>query len=194
MRVKQSVWGVCLALCLLAAGCRRAAVPVIETSATESNPTVISVSEGAIIAGATIALRASTGQVAIGDRVEVVVIVESVEGLYGAEVYLAFDPALLAVMDADADAEGVQMAPGDLLAPDIVVLNAADNSAGTIGYAVAQMHPHEPVDGDGALLHVAFEALASGEAEVTIQNALFASVDGEAIEAAVQGFVTIEIR
>src|SRR5262245_43854470 len=49
------------------------------------------------------------------DVLTVDVMAENVTDLYGLEVHLKYDPAVLAVQDAKADQEGVQIEAGTLL-------------------------------------------------------------------------------
>ncbi len=60
--------------------------------------------------------------------------------VYGAQVELAFDPAVLEVV-------GSAVTPGACPQPDFVVANSADNTAGTIDYTVTQLNPTPPCDG-----------------------------------------------
>jgi len=100
--------------------------------------------------------------------------VEEVTDLYGGRVQLSFDPTVLQVRDADprSSAPGVQIRPGDFLDPfhQFVLVNQADNSAGTIDFAVTQLHPATARSGSGVLATVTFEALAQGSSPVHFVN------------------------
>lgn len=78
-------------------------------------------------------------------------------GLFGAEVHVSFDPAMIEVIDANTSTEGVQATLGALLSPDFVVLNRADNVASTIDIALTQVRPTLASEGDGTLLSSRFE-------------------------------------
>lgn len=99
---------------------------------------------------------------AAGETVTVDIKIKNVSDLYGAEVHLAFDPALLKVVDADPIMDGVQIAPSTdffpfapgqyfiepetgkkyyhAYSPDtggyFVAQSEADNTAGTINYVI----------------------------------------------------------
>ena len=81
---------------------------------------------------------------------------DNVVDLYGLHIHVKFDPAKMQIRDADPDREGIQIAPGDLPAPDFVALNMVDNEHGMLDYAVMQTSPHQPVSGSGvaAVIHV----------------------------------------
>jgi len=101
-------------------------------------------------------------EVAIGATTTVNVRIENVVNLYGAEVHLVFNPALLEVVDADSGRDGVQIQPGPFLSPDFVAKNNADQTTGRIVFAIAQMPPHEPVSGSGVLATITVRGKAAG--------------------------------
>ena len=105
-----------------------------------------------------------------GQTVDLDIRVEQVTDLYGGRVQLSFDPSVLQVRDADprGSAPGVQIRPGDFLDPfnQFVLVNQADNTAGTIDFAVTQLHPATARSGSGVLATVTFEALAQGSSAV----------------------------
>lgn len=119
-----------------------------------------------------------------GETKEVTVWIDSVTGLAGAEVHLTYDPALVEVVDADQDVEGVQVAHGDFLPPDFVAVNQADSEEGTIDYAVALMPPHEPVAGSGPLVMINLQGVAPGETTLAISEVLLADSNGYPIPVA----------
>jgi hypothetical protein len=47
-----------------------------------------------------------------GETVSVDVLIRNAPLIYGAEVHITFDPAMLAVMDADTRQAGIQITPG----------------------------------------------------------------------------------
>ena len=88
-------------------------------------------------------------QIEVGEIVEVRVMLDDVEDLYGIEFRIRFDPTFVWVVDVDPAETGVQIALGDFPSPDFVSRNEADNVAGRIRYAVTQMWPSEPRSGSG---------------------------------------------
>lgn len=125
----------------------------------------------------------------VGQVVELVVQVNDVVGLMGLDVRLAWDPALLVLVDSDDQAAGAQALPGDLPLPDYVVRNVADNEAGTLRYAVSQTGEHQPVTGSGTAVTLRLQALATGEAEVALVDAKLVDAQGDAIQAERAGAV-----
>jgi hypothetical protein len=85
-------------------------------------------------------LRISPPQpiVTMGELITVVLALDDVSNLYGADIHLTFDPGLLEVADADSSRPGVQIIQGQF--PDasagIVTQCVADNEAGTVDYAL----------------------------------------------------------
>lgn len=113
--------------------------------------------------------------------------IENVEGLYGLDIRLAFDPTAVQVVDADTAAEGLQTRGGDLLKPDFVVRNLADNEAGTVWFALTQLNPSEAVTGSGVVFTVTFRGLAAGKSSpLTITYQKLASRTGDLIPASAE--------
>jgi len=132
----------------------------------------------------TILIQPSPSDVTVGDTITVEIQIENVTDLYGVDVRLSFDPALLEVQDADGNpANGVQIKTGTFPAPDEVVKNEVDNAAGTIWYAVSQrrdLHP-DPVSDNGTLASVTFKGLAEGTSSVAFTYWKLVEIDGTEI-------------
>lgn len=124
-----------------------------------------------------------TSEIQVGNSVNVDIVIENVADLYGLDVRLSFDPALLEVEDADPGTAGVQIHKGTLPAPDFVVKNEVDNEAGTIWYAVTQLNPTEAVSGSGVAASLAFKGLAGGTSSVAFTYQKIVKRDGEQIPA-----------
>lgn len=79
---------------------------------------------------------------------------------------LTFDPHLIAVVDADPDAEGIQIEPGPSLQESgaVVTVNQADNTDGRIEFEVTGLPLTPVVD---QLASITWLGLAEGVAEVT---------------------------
>jgi hypothetical protein len=99
--------------------------------------------------------------------------------LYGLHVALRFNPDLLTVQDINQEQEGVQIAPGVLPAPDFTVLNTADNDQGMVEYAVTQLNPRQPAQGDGVVAVIHFQGVGSGVSPLTLAYAKLSNPDGE---------------
>lgn len=125
--------------------------------------------------GATVRLEPLPGQKG-ADVMTLAIRIENATRLYGVEVHLAFDPARLQVQDADPAKEGVQIQAGDFPSPDFVVQNQADNTKGTIDYAVTQLAPRQPVDGSGVLATVTVKG--KDTSSLTFVEAKLANPDG----------------
>lgn len=122
--------------------------------------------------------------------------IEDVNGLYGADARLTFDPALLAVQDADPGKAGIQIELGPLLTSGtyFIVINAADNVSGTIRLALTQLNPTEPVTGSGVLARVTFKPVGpTGVSPIHFTQVQLASRTGSPIPATTQDG-TIDIQ
>jgi hypothetical protein len=109
-----------------------------------------------------------------GDTVDLDIRVEDVNDLYGGRVQITFDPTVIRVMDADPrpSMPGVQITAGDFLDlfNQFVLVNEADNTAGTIDFAVTQLHPATAVSGSGVLATVEFEGVGPGRSDVVLAD------------------------
>jgi len=116
-----------------------------------------------------------------GTRVEVPIAIRGVEALYAVDIELQFDPALLAVEDANPNMDGVQPALGTFLDAGLTLFNDVDNDAGVLRFAMTQANPSEPKSGEGVLLVLYFQALAEGESSLTVNMVELSDRLGEAI-------------
>jgi hypothetical protein len=110
-------------------------------------------------------------------RVLVNLMVADVVDLYGVDVQLRYDPSQLQVEDANPRLEGIQIAPGPLLAADerFVVTNKVDATAGLITFVATLLNPAPPVSGQGVLATIAFRILGNGPYSVEIVRAQLVS-------------------
>ncbi len=150
-------------------------VPV-PTAAATASPTEPVPSGTAV----TVGLVGAPTEAQAGDTFEVAVSVVSIVDLYGAELHLRFDPALLQVVDQRGGA-AERVDDGDLLVVRFTAQNVVDQEEGRVDYAVAQMPPSKGASGDGSLARIRFQALAPGVATITLDDVLLASSKGEAI-------------
>ena len=136
----------------------------------------------AAAAAPTVVLGGAVLEVAAGQTEPLSVTVADVQDLYGLEIHLRFDPAVVQVADADPSKDGIQVAAGDFLSADFVAQNQADNQAGSIDYAVTQVNPNEPRSGSGTLLVIRFQGGAAGGASpLEVTNGILTTLDGDLI-------------
>ncbi len=137
----------------------------------------------AAAAGATVSLAPTPLQIPTGQVIPLAVKVANVEGLYGFDVKIKFDPTVIQIEDADPNMPGVQWLPGDFLSYDLSPVNTADNAAGTAQLVVSQLNPAEAKSGTGTLASLYVKGKAAGTAAVEITGLTLASRDGMAIPA-----------
>ena len=131
----------------------------------------------------TVQVMPQTAKVRRGQQATVDLLIDQVEGLYGAQVRLTFDPDVIEVVDADPAQDGVQVEPGTIPSPDYVVRNTADNRAGTIDYALTQVTPRDPANGGGVLARVTFRGRTVAVSEVRFDQIVLATNEGGTIAA-----------
>ena len=120
--------------------------------------------------------------ISVGQTVALAVKVADVQDLYGFDVQVRFDPSVVAAVDADPNAPGLQAVSGDFLSPDFVVRNTLDTVTGTGQFAVTQLNPSEAKSGSGTLFTIYFSGVAADRTSpVEITEATLATRDGDAI-------------
>lgn len=133
-------------------------------------------------------VKPASGNYGWGETIDIEVWIEDVDGLYAGDVQLSFDPQVLAVVDANPATPAIEMFPrNDLLSPDWVIRNVANNQAGTTWYAVSQLNPSQAVSGSGAFFSFQFKTKGVGKTEVGVHYRKLASRDGIEIQADAAG-------
>ncbi len=121
-----------------------------------------------------IALQVGQGQVET-----LKIILENAKGVYGVDYQATFDPNIVEIVDADPVREGVQMISGDFIKADFVVINLADNKAGTLHYVAAQVNPTPPATGSGVVLLIQFRGkVLGGQSDLTVTSVQIADQRG----------------
>lgn len=102
----------------------------------------------------------------VGGTATVVLRAQDVVNLNGYRASLAFDPAVLEVVDADPALPGVQITLlNTFINPQMLMGNEANNSLGMI-VAMAMQMSASPVSGSGDLVSITFRGKALGVSEV----------------------------
>lgn len=130
---------------------------------------------------ATLRCRVEKTTVAVGEETTFFLDIENVSNLYGYELNLTYDAALVHFVDADAGEAGVNLQIGGFLSPDFIVFNEADNSVGNVRLALTQLSPSPAVDGSGELAQATLVGVAPGQAAFTFSNVVLSDPAGEAI-------------
>jgi hypothetical protein len=112
----------------------------------------------------------------VTDTIGVDIYVSDVADLFGADVRLAFDPAVLQVVDADPATPGVQVTWGPLLtsggpASYIEQFNEASNVGGTVKLVISKWKGL-PVSGSGVLAHINFTSTTPGLSNIRFTQAI----------------------
>ncbi len=117
-----------------------------------------------------ITLDPSVNNAAVGSEFELVVRIDNVVRLLGAQYRITFDATQLQVMDADPATDGVQIGGAEIFdSPPFTAVNAADNGAGTIEYSVTWVKPtpdSRPPSGSGVLGRITLRVVGEGSSTV----------------------------
>jgi hypothetical protein len=120
----------------------------------------------------------------VGDTVNVDIEIDDVSELYAIEVHVAFDAARLQVLDDNPAEAGVQILPGSLFPksdPSYLVINQADNTAGTIDFAITLLAPEGPLNGSGTLATIRLATRMAGTAQLSWAFTQMADGNGQTI-------------
>jgi hypothetical protein len=159
---------------------------VLSTGCTERDGAASVENQESEMVGTVVEVVPEDADIKSGETTQIAVNIRQVENLYGVEVHINFDADRLVVIDADPEEGGVQVMPGHFPQPDFIAQNQVDGTSGTLDYAVAQMPPHEAVNGDGTLFTFDVQGKAPGEADITLIQVLLATSEGEPIETALR--------
>ncbi len=101
-----------------------------------------------------------------GEIISMTMHLESVPAASGVDIYLAYDPAILLVLDADVLTDSVQIEPGTCPEPDFIIVNEANILSGTLQYAVVDTGIN-PGCTSGEVAQIAFQCVGIGTSDVT---------------------------
>ena len=140
-----------------------------------------------IIAGA----NAATVQQ--GKQIALLISIENVTGLYSVQVRVTWDPAILEIVDADPDQDGIQVATGEFFSDDaLTIINSADNISGTLDFGVTLSGDASSLNGDGILAQVTFYARQDGFTPLNLSYVRLYDSEARSIEATIQvGEITV---
>jgi hypothetical protein len=125
------------------------------------------------VSGSGTTVRVDSATIGVGQEANVSVWIENVTGLYGGDVRLAFDPAVIAV---------VSMTAGTMPYPDFLV--RCRYTVSTTWYAAVQLNPRPPASGTGVMYTVRVRGIAVGTTALHITYSKLATRDGMVIPAA----------
>jgi hypothetical protein len=108
-------------------------------------------------------------------------LIEDVQGLYGLELQLAFDPDVVQVADADPNALGVQIQPSDCWEDGFVAVNRVENGSGRIDFAATRLRPARAISGDLEILTITLDARISGTGALNVKSAILSTREAEEI-------------
>ncbi len=116
-----------------------------------------------------------------GETANLEISVDNVQDLYGIELHLKFDSQVVELVDADPSKDGVQIQAGEWLKAGFAAQNTVDNEQGTLDFAATLLNPAEPLQGAGSLVSLRVKAKGAGISVLTLEGAILANREGEAI-------------
>jgi LysM repeat protein len=122
-----------------------------------------------------------------GQTAVVEIKINNVEDLFGVDIKVSYNPAILEVVDANPSTPGTQIAPGDM--PDVsggqglVQVNTVDTAGGTVSYAAVRLNPAPAQSGSGKIASITFKGKAAGTSPISLVSAILADQTARAISA-----------
>ena len=140
-------------------------------------------------AGAEVAIAPPVGDLVAGQPTTLDIVAQSVNNLYGAELHLRFDPAVVRLEDGDDQQAGLQLTPGSLLDPTqgSVIINRADNQAGTAVFAITLLNPAPAVEGSGVLARLTVVPLQPGVLRIELESIRLITRDMQTLDVSARG-------
>jgi len=131
----------------------------------------------------TITLSPTPATITGCETVAIQIMVNDVVDLYGVDVRLSFNPAVLEVVD-DLPDSGINIQPEETFLTNLwVVRNEVNNGTGTIWYAATQLYPSTPKSGSGALATIHLKAKTMGTSAMSFTYTKLAEINGVVIPA-----------
>jgi hypothetical protein len=146
-------------------------VYTVTLTATDSDAMQTQVEVG-IVVGANLYLEPGLRMIQVGQDTTFDLMVDGVRNLYGLQLELAFDPAVMEVVDAYPGVPGIQIEEGNFFIPENLIFNQVDNTAGTIKYAASLQGAKPGVTGGGRLARLTFHSKTPGVSNVDFTRAI----------------------
>ena len=128
-------------------------------------------------AAAVLSVSASPNPAVVGTTVDLSILIDDIDDLYGYQFSLAFDPT---VLQATLVTEGDFLAGGGNTSPGI---GGIDNATGAVSYVYnTLLGPAAGVSGSGTLAHIRFDVIGVGSTPLTFTDALFLDSQSAGIE------------
>ncbi|MFQ5855330.1 MAG: cohesin domain-containing protein [Anaerolineae bacterium] len=171
-------------------------LPRFQTDVNPTGPALLTPTPSATpsVPATAVVISPASSTVSLGGVVTSAVEVVNVAGLYATEVHVRFDPAIVQVVDADAERPGVQVAPGSLFVSrnHFLAVNRVNNDAGTVDFAVSLLNPEQPIDGSGDVAAITWRAVSPGTTSVELTDVVLADQAGQPLSATLQdGGITV---
>jgi len=135
----------------------------------------------------TVSVQPAETHLTCGESAEVKIEISEVENLFGVDLKVSYDPAVVEVVDANATTPGKQIQQGDL--PDVsggqglIQVNTVDEGNGTASYAAVRLNPAPAQSGTGTIAAINFKGKAAGTTAVTLASVILADRNARAISA-----------
>jgi hypothetical protein len=136
--------------------------------------------------GSTVALFPASLQLGLDGTGVSEVEAANISDLYGVDLRLTYDPNVLAVVDADPNAPGVQVEAGTVFEDVAFFVAKNEASDGVINFIAARQSPAPTFSGTGSLIQITWQGKTLGQTPVTLEGVKLSDPDGLPLSATLQ--------
>lgn len=130
--------------------------------------------------------------VRVGDTLELDLRLADVRDLYAGQVEVTYDPAVLEIVDQNALQPGIQVTPGDFVAPFSTTRNVVDTVNHKILFTFSRVGAQPGVSGSGTVVRVTVRGLGAGTSALGLAGTLLSDPNSREIaRVATDGAVTV---
>lgn len=147
--------------------------------------------------GATVSISPPDETIGCDETITLDVRLNNVQGLYGIDFRISYDPSIVEVVDANNGQPGVQIEPGTF--PNVgggaglIQVNNVDTGSGVISYAATLINPSPPEPGtSGVAAQITFRGLSGGTTDIAFVSVMLSDQPARPIEATpIDGRLTV---
>ncbi len=107
--------------------------------------------------------------------------VENVSNMFAVQLELSYDPAIVQIIDADPNREGVQVKVGSAFSGGFAASNIVDTDNGHVS-VVATLFGSDKIDGNTELIAIDWLPRSAGVGAVTLEDVILVNASGQVIE------------
>lgn len=130
--------------------------------------------------------------VRVGDTIDLDLHLADVRDLYAGQVEVAYDPAVLEIVDQNLLQPGIQAVPGDFVAPFTILRNVVDTANNKLLFSFTLSGARPGVNGSGTVMRLTVRGVGAGTSTLGLARTLLSdSGSREIARVATDGVITV---